>query len=60
MFVYSHFLFYYTVYIESFHVDNSSNNTEPTIIIKSSSRSIQMQCINKNSHEKWVQVNFNE
>lgn len=40
--------------IESFQVEESD---KPTILIKTSQRTLKIACITKDSHEKWVQVN---
>ncbi|KAI7890829.1 meiotic cell cortex C-terminal pleckstrin homology-domain-containing protein [Mucor mucedo] len=47
-----------SVSIDSFYVDQQQleNRVQPVIVIKSSVRDIRLQCINKDSHEKWVQV----
>ncbi|GAA5815007.1 hypothetical protein MFLAVUS_008511 [Mucor flavus] len=44
-----------SVCIESFLVDQKQSGTTPVIVIKSSVRDIRLQCITKDSHEKWVQ-----
>ncbi|KAI8638363.1 meiotic cell cortex C-terminal pleckstrin homology-domain-containing protein [Parasitella parasitica] len=51
-----------SVSIESFHVDSHQSHPSecPVIVIKSHTRDIQLQCTSKESHEKWVQVQFIE
>ncbi|KAI8057372.1 meiotic cell cortex C-terminal pleckstrin homology-domain-containing protein [Thamnidium elegans] len=44
-----------SVCIESFLVDQKQHGTKPVIVIKSSVRDIRLQCITKDSHEKWIQ-----
>jgi hypothetical protein len=47
------------VSIESFCVDDhqkQDNVNQPIITVKSLKRDIKIQCISKDSHEKWVQV----
>lgn len=48
------------VSIDSFFVDQQQleNRVQPVIVIKSSVRDIRLQCINKDSHAKWIQVRY--
>lgn len=43
-----------SVSIESFHLEKN-HHRQPIIVIKSSSRDIQIQCIHEGSQDKWVQ-----